>query len=332
MSQTTDNDMDIQHSDLDIEEQLRPVQSILSTLQAALSLILGFSSLVLFTGFIIVNMFLARFTDIHGFSILPQQYIAAGFLYVMVWVVVAIAFRIWPFGVNFFWESIPEARVVRMLQASLKGQYERRNKLQEDLHLAILRPSMFVHPEFQMITPPSPEDLEQNKAEVAELSEKLANVKIEIGNTKMQLDNARIAFRSKIGERGLRVFGKETVLLLTVSIIYGLFVYPIIPHVLGGGKPATIILNLHSDYPASTLRLSSSSNQTTTGSLLLFAELTDGLLVADPSTGQFVVVKNEAIIGIIDDNIVSSLIESTSTPTPTNTPTSTATIVFTPTP
>lgn len=319
MSQFKDSSNELQYSGSSIEDQLKPVQSLLDTMQTAFSLILGTSSLILLTGFVIVNAYLLRVTDIHLLSVSTRQCIAAGFLYVFVWLVVAAAFRLWPFGTNFFWEPIPEARDLKMLQDSLRYQYEERNKLQIEFHNAKLATYMHsTSPAYAEAPDLTIQELGEIETRANELQEKLANVSNEIIHTQLLIGNMRDKFRRKLRERGLRIFGKETALLLIVSIFYAAIIYPVIPHALGGGKPTAVVLALKPEYPVTSFELSRGSNQSNTSFVLLLAELEDGLLVKDPATGRIVVVKDEAIIGIIDDDSEEILFQPTLPATPGN--------------
>lgn len=59
------------------ETPKQPDSGILRFAQSVLTFVLGLSALMTASGFIIVNSYLASYTDIHGYSINPSQYITA---------------------------------------------------------------------------------------------------------------------------------------------------------------------------------------------------------------------------------------------------------------
>jgi hypothetical protein len=123
-------------------------------------------------------------------------------------------------------------------------------------------------------------------------------------------------------------------LIFTVGIVlytllfgtfYGLYVYGSIPYYLGGGRPETMVLVFKDETTPRLLDLSTDAQfANRTGTLLMLAQLEDGWLVADTTTGRVVAVPNDVLSGIMDDTIQPAVI------TPTTAPTFTPTITATP--
>ncbi len=111
----------------------------------------------------------------------------------------------------------------------------------------------------------------------------------------------------------------ELLWFIVVGSLYGQGVYGSIPHYLGGGKPESMILVFKSPDTLSALGLTPNETEPDrTKTVLLLAELTDGLLVADTNTGRVVALKEESLLGTLDDRVTSLVI--TPTPPPASTP------------
>lgn len=103
------------------------------------------------------------------------------------------------------------------------------------------------------------------------------------------------------------------------AIIYGAIFYPNLPHSVGGGKPATMILVFDSAENLQLLSLTANqANPRWTAPVFVLAELTNGVLVMDSRTKLVVEVKNEFIVSRIDDQKAPVEVTiSTLTPSPT---------------
>jgi hypothetical protein len=110
--------------------------------------------------------------------------------------------------------------------------------------------------------------------------------------------------------------------LLTTAVMYGAFLYGRSPNGLGGGTPSRVILIFHESHTEYgwPFRVNSATNQSDPLDMLM--QLNDGVLVRDPVSMIPVIVKSEAIVGIIGESAPLFPL-ATSTPTPvqaTNTP------------
>jgi hypothetical protein len=115
--------------------------------------------------------------------------------------------------------------------------------------------------------------------------------------------------------------------ILVFGNFYGAYIYGTIPYYLGGGRPETILLVFKEPATATMLGFSTDgqiNNRTRT--MLMLAQLENGWLVADTTTGQVAAVSQDVLIGVMDDVIQPLVI------TPVSTTNSTATPSFTSTP
>lgn len=277
-------------------DRLKPVQSLLETVQTALSVSLGLLSLIILTGFVIVNSYLARKTDVHGYSLTNGQYIAAGTLYLMIVVVSVVAlgavFRVLPFTNRFYFQ--PPAIAVRIEQ------------LERQIREARLR--------YKKLTSKRTLSIDNTKPTRRGELQQMLTLQQDIYSAQATLSVFKKTAKRTMRNRQLITYSLGVFLLLVVGIGYANVIYPVVPRALGGGYPATIVLSLKPEYPPYSLMLTAdSSNPIYTRELLLLAELNDGLLVQDQVTGNVVAIKNEAIVAIVDDGFV---------PVPSPTPTS----------
>jgi hypothetical protein len=254
------------------------VESVARAIQNLISLVLGLAAALTAGGFIVVNSHLAKFTDIHGYSVNPRQYLAAGVgLLIPPFLAVGIVAGAYYLG--------------RLLGTFL------RNRDQSQPVETAPRPTRRIVP--QRLTP------------TLRILEGLAE--------KRNFRRLLIAF-------GL---GLYTILF---GLFYGEYIYGSIPHYLGGGRPEPMLLVFNDAENLSLLHLSAAwhipSNRVTR-TVLLLAELNDGVLVADTNTGHVAYVKNSLLTGVVDEAIVEWII--TPTPTPP-TPTATPSTNLTPTP
>jgi hypothetical protein len=94
----------------------------------------------------------------------------------------------------------------------------------------------------------------------------------------------------------------SSVFLLFGSIFYGQHLYENVPRNVGGGIPSYIIIVFKEKDTANLLSLSNGAQNKRTLRLQRLAELTDGLLVRDIYTSTIAIVRNDSILGVIDDN------------------------------
>jgi hypothetical protein len=125
-----------------------------------------------------------------------------------------------------------------------------------------------------------------------------------------------------------RVFAGALFILLVigVSFIYGTSYFAQSPRMFGGGMPAGVILVFREDQPIQNSIWGfpiNSSNRRQSERLLLLIELTDGVIVSDPTTKATVIVKNDVLQGIIDAPLSNNTSSPAATPSqllPTPTP------------
>src|SRR5687768_5838888 len=58
--------------------EVKDIQSLIALVSTVLSSVLGLGVLATISGFVVVNQYLSRYTDIHSFNISPNKFIAAG--------------------------------------------------------------------------------------------------------------------------------------------------------------------------------------------------------------------------------------------------------------
>lgn len=258
------------------------LEKALSLTQNAISLVVGLGALVTGTGFIVVNSYLAKFTDALGYNIVPGQYIAAG---IGVWgITICIVGILSVFLYSFFGKFTD------------KGLRKQRYKLSYGLASVIAPLSLF--------------------------TKIPATISLNLLSTIVEPFSAVIVSRI------------TAIILIAISSViagwlYGNIIYGHLPRFLGGGEPTTMTLVLKKDVQPTDFGLTPNSQQNQqTSTLLLLANLTDGLLVADTNNGQVTAIKDEMILGIVDDVKAQWVI--TPTPTPTSTPTETPVPTATP--
>ncbi len=151
------------------------------------------------------------------------------------------------------------------------------------------------------------------------------------GESREQIDEEVKALQQDSIERTIRAFrSRPFVIVIAIftalvgSVIYGQGLYLHLPRAIGGGRPTSVMLVFDKPENLQVLGLTSAPGAPRqTGSLLLLAELTDGMLVADTSTGRIVAVKNDYIVARMNAQIAPQII--TPTPKQAVTPTAAAT-------
>ena len=230
------------------ENVVSQAENIAKAVQTALAAAVGFGALLTANGFIIVNSYLATFTDIQGYDIAPSQYLAAG--------------------------ACPFALLYQILILALFLYFGRRA-------VEKWRPS----------------------SEYAAFVSAMSRVYLALG---------------------------AVVAVLAFGYLFGARLYSMLPRAIGGGSPATIVLVFDNVETHQLLRLTGDPMQPRrTGTLLLLAELTDGILVADTNNGHVATVKNDLIVARLDDQVNLGVITPTPTYTPSPTPTTTPSIAST---
>jgi hypothetical protein len=210
-------------------------ENIARVVQTTLAAVVGVGALLTANGFIIVNSYLAKFTDIQGYNIAPSQYIAAGACPVVLVYQILLIFLCY-----FIWKLV-------------------------------------------------------NKSQNRNFSATLSRLQFTI---------------------------LPIIAALAFSYLYGSSeMYGTIPRAIGGGTPGTIVLIFDKAETLQTLGLTSDPLQPhQTKTLVLLAELTDGILVADTNNGHVVTVKYDFITARLDDQVDTSIITPTPTFTPSPTP------------
>lgn len=125
--------------------------------------------------------------------------------------------------------------------------------------------------------------------------------------SKIKLTAESRRFRMLLFTMGLIIY---TILF---GLFYGVYVYGSVPYYLGGGRPEPMVLVFDAAETPEVLGLTVDPVEPRrTRTVLLLAELTNGVLVADTVSGRVVAVKNETLTGLIGDRFAEQLI----TPTP----------------
>ncbi len=241
------------------------VEGVARAVQNLISLVLGLAAALTGGGFIVVNSHLSKFTDIHGYSVNPSQYLAAG-VGLLIPPVLATAIV---FGAYYTGRLLGVIRRRRETARPVEGPVEE---------------------------PPERRALPKRLEAAFKGFESLAENR---------------TFRRALVISG---FGLYTVLF---GLFYGEYIYGSIPHYLGGGRPEPMIAVFDDEMTPALLGLTVDPVQPRrTQTLLLLAELSDGLLVLDTNTGRVAAIKNESLTGAMDDQIVEWAI----TPTPAAAP------------
>jgi hypothetical protein len=275
---------------------------LIKALQTAFSLIIGLGAIVTVTGFLTVKLYLSQFTDITGYNLNPTQYLAAG---IIPWLVsIALVF---PFIRNLWFRELD--RVI----------LERRKALQA------FRMPEGLNPEERLgiLTSNTLEELRRAlNASEPELKDLMSDEHERVIQQARETLNVVVA--SKNNKAALDIFTGFIIVPIIVSILYGLIFYGITPRTWGGGKPADVILTFKNETEFTSLGINMDPRyRNRSVQMLLLAELTDGILVADTTNGRVLAIKNEFIASIIDNNKAQQVIEGTPAPTETYIPTAT---------
>ncbi len=146
-----------------------------------------------------------------------------------------------------------------------------------------------------------------------------------------------LMLRDYISGFASRTFAILVIVYVTLfgGVVYGLSIYPLLPHFIGGGRPISMALVFDKPESLQALGLTvDPAEARRTETLLLLAELTDGVLVADTNNGRVIAVKDDLIIARVDNQIAIQVMTpspplaaaSTSEPTEAVTPEATETI------
>lgn len=274
------------HKNPNLEDRLKSAQDLIQFIQGAFAVVLGSSTFMLVSGFIIVNSYLARITDIHGYNVSTGQYFGAGIGFFISVTLGVIAVRA---GIPFISRRIYKPERSPLFHGVLF------------LCLIALIAAMFVFFADGRLTP-------------------VEGVVIFVLVFMESVIAYSITNRSNRFDKLISVYFSFVIILAFVAI-YSDYVYPNLPRSMGGGRPATIILVLKEGNFLPSFALSPGDiNPNNTNSLMLLAELTDGLLVVDPRTGRAIAIRNELILAVIDDRVAEALIIPIRTPTAMFTP------------
>lgn len=230
------------------------VETVVLAVQNTISLAVGFIAFLTAGGFIVVNSYLARFTDIHGYNIDPRRYLTAGIgLLIPPLLALAVVFLAYYFG--------------RFLGIMLRARRYTRPPLEK----------------------PAPKNFVSR-------------------NLQASVQNFDSLIQKPVFKRLMFIVAISLYTLL-FGLLYGTYIYGSVPYDLGGGRPVTAILVFQDQNTLQSLGFANdfdSANRT--GTVLLLADLSDGgLLVADTTTGRVVAVKQDALIGILDDRVETTL-------------------------
>ncbi len=287
------------------------VNNLVGTVQNLIALFVGLTAILSGAGFVIVNVHLSKFTDIQGLNISPDQYIFAGIGFVVFGFINLIVYICSEYMQNLnekFKEFKPQTRYQWIKKCFIRLLL---------LFLSILPIIIFL----RILS-----FLNTSTYLVLEL---VSYVLI-----------YTIKFRKQIAKSLSGVTNKIILMvaLLTYIIVggytYAESVYQFIPSYLVGGQPKTAIVVFKSEVDLNGFGIAQNPTQKThTQNILILADLRDGLLILDPTSGQVVAIKDESILGIYDDKVNTQyVVTATPTFTPSPTVTQTPNVTLSPTP
>lgn len=292
--------------------RLQSAHGVLQAIQTALSVVLSFTTLIVLVGFFIVNIYLFRATDLVGFNVVGGRYISTGISLVIWFMLILGLFSLYKPVRNFIFLPIPSRINKTIVNHRIEALQHQAEMINEEYQALCRDTYGYGEPGESFETT---DEIERKLAELEHIQQRIISESNIINN-----DNVYVKRKTRI--KWLAI----TVAFLFSSWIYALLWYPVLPHVFGGGLSVTITLSIRSEYSLLSLGLSqASSTSSNTSTVWLLAELTDGILVADQTTGKVVAIKNDIIAAIMDDGFATSLIVPTETPTATFTPAPTET-------
>ena len=272
------------------------LSALIGNIQSGITLIIAVGAFVTATGLAIINVYLSKFTDIHGFSVNSTQYLPAGISLLSILVVTIVISALILSG----WNYIGQAFSSKLPVLSLKRGWFIIKALGVFLVYLVLGALIY--------------------SKIPTFISLLVVTGIYAALVVYGKPPIRAGFQKPFSGSGIYVFGSLLLYAIIGGSVYANSVYGNIPRYLGGGQPATAILVFKDEATLNQLGFSPDPIQAThTQNILLLADLTDGIMVLDPITGRVVGVKNESLLGTIDDKINTDYVV-TATPIMTASP------------
>ena len=251
----------------------KEAENVFEFVQRFLALIAGMIAVLTGAGFLIVNVYLAKFTQIHGFDINVSQYLAAGIGFLLVLLAAALATVVLSAVITFLARQKNETirTIVNAIVIAIAITLTSRLSFSSEL-ANFINVITFTILGLRFVVEILPDSLHN-----------------------------RLARYSPRNSRNIVQVGLFLLLGLGGTFFYSQYGYGSLPHYLGGGAPEPIVLSFGDGDTAQALGLSVEAGEPRrTQTVLLLAELSNGLLVADTVNGRVVEVSNSQVIGRID--------------------------------
>lgn len=292
------------------ETTLKSFNTVLDTLQKSITLVVALAAFWTASGFVIVTIHLSNYTDITSYNIHSTQYLSA--------------------GISFFIASIVSLIILIVILYGLQ-----RFKLDSDISelLAIITSVLVVNPillidpiaiAFQIISEnrktrrqasaSKPYDSPANTQQTPKSNESTDASDNRSSTPLSEQTKTALASPSPNISNVIPIFSPLGIFFIVVYIVvFGgiyskLFYGNIVPRWLGGAQPDSIQLILSDSALAQILNIeidttitSQENNYVLTKPVMRLADLVDGLLVGNLDTGKAIAIKNDNIVGIVDD-------------------------------
>jgi hypothetical protein len=276
-------------------------ETIFSGAPSLVSTVLGLGALYTASGFVIVNLYLIYFTDGFRYNIAIGQYLAAGVgLWFSILTIWGTIFYFWYKAARRNALNAGELEIVRDARKWLEEYLKDLTRQRDEFEAAAAAEKL------------DPNDVEKQSSRM--YARRGFQQPLSRGGGRLkELKLQEKALRSPYGAFWVFLVGVVLAVLITAPV-YGLLVYPRFPRFLGGVYPLNSVqLILKPDLPPSILGVSSSSSTPWhSPTVEILAELSDGLLVFDPTTGATVAIKSDQIIAVLDDEPATDRIVQTS--------------------
>ncbi|MEZ4668164.1 MAG: hypothetical protein R3E39_09630 [Anaerolineae bacterium] len=242
------------------------IETLVGTIQNLLASVLAIAGILTAGGFIVVNTYLAQYTNIQVYTINTKQYLAAG---------VGLLF---PVGLA--------ALVIYIFDTFGRSYGTRLNRITGRV---------------------------ENGKGLTAIEQSVAR-KMLPKSSKLQLRLLRMRFWILlVGLIYYTVF---------FGLLYGQYIYGTVPRFLGGGKPEPVILVFNDpELPALFNLTEDPQVPRRSATVLIMAELEDGLLVLDARTGQVAALKQQFLTGVMSALPVNPASSSATNPVPSPTAT-----------
>ncbi|MCA9894489.1 MAG: hypothetical protein KC615_15975 [Anaerolineae bacterium] len=267
--------------------------SIIKLIQDTLSVVLGFVGLTTGLGFVVVTVHLSRYGTVQGYTIAPGQYIAAGILVLIPALGVGVLSQfililVTPNDIN------PISSDPKQLEQLLAiCEFMDTNPIDSQGNKIVIDWIEFgyqIKERFPVLSnyPAWQSDL-RLRLEATGSYEMAAT---ELRN-ELQLQNY---FDKKQRFFQFYRLGLIIVGIFVMIVLFVAFFYERIPFAIGGGSPEPIVIVFENDTVGSLLEIASRDEPRKSKTVLILAELVNGILVLDPDTSKVIAIEDEQII------------------------------------